>query len=262
MPTYNKKHKYFITQDPFCLRMLDNLRDIAMSDAPVIITGETGTGKGLLANAIHQLGPRANRPFMTLDCGMKEPILEMALLDYGTIVDSKFLTSKDGLVELSNRGTLFLNDINSISVEFHKWLSQFLETYTYHSPKSQKQLKANVRIITSANPDIKNPIENAKLNKDLYHKLSKFELHIPPLRDRPKDIPLLAEYFAEKFRLKYAKPNTVLSKEVIQYLIHHPLSGNARELHNLIERGIVISKDSGINMDDILGTHPPEINLA
>ncbi len=232
-------------------------RKVAQSEATtVLIQGESGTGKDLLAKAIHYESGRAEEPFMEIACtAMPETLLESELFGHerGAFTDAK--TQKKGLVELTQGGTIFLDEIGDMSGGLQAKLLRVVEERRFRRVGGTKDISVDVRVIAATNRDLRQAVEGGTFRKDLYYRLQVVTITIPPLRDRREDIPLLARHFLEHFSREFKKRLSPLSPGAERLLVQYDWPGNVRELRNVIER-VMILEDAG----ELLPAHlPPEI---
>jgi len=225
---------------------------VASVDATVLITGESGTGKELLADLIHSSSARNNKPFIKINCGaIPESLLESELFGYeeGAFTGAK-KEGKPGHIELAAGGTLFLDEIGEVAYNIQAKLLRFLQEKEITRIGGQKPIKVDVRIIAATNRDLFCMVQNKEFREDLFYRLNVIPMHIPPLRDRSEDIPVLVAHFTQVFNRKYNLDKRI-SPEVIDILMHYDWPGNVRELTNLIERTIVISDKDIITKEDL-----------
>ncbi len=225
-------------------------------DVTILIRGESGTGKELVASAIHYKSRRRKAPIMEINCAsLPETLLESELFGYekGAFTDAK--QSKKGLFELSDNGTIFLDEIGEMPLALQAKLLRFLEKKQFKRLGSGKDLQVDARIIAATNRDLESAIKAGQFRSDLYYRLNVVSIFLPPLRERRDDIILLADYFIHQFCTDMGKPIKVLAPEVKAMLQHHSWEGNVRELRNVIERAVIFSKGPSIGMDLM----PPEI---
>jgi len=223
-------------------RVKDLISLVAPSDTPVLIQGETGTGKELAARAIHSLSPRASNPFVAINSSaLQESMLESELFGYKKGAFTGAHTNKPGLLEIANEGTFFVDEIGDMSPAIQAKLLRVLENGTFLKLGDTKETKVNVRFIFATNKDLTYEIKEGKFRKDLFFRMNAFVIHLPPLREKKEDIPPLAEYFLAKF----ARPGKkkILSERVMELLKAYHWPGNVRELANVIERACLISTD-------------------
>ena len=231
------------------LRILDLVAQVAPSRATVLITGETGTGKELIAKAIHAHSARAEQPFIPVNSGSIPPdLLESTLFGHVRGAFTGAVASRKGYFELAHRGTIFFDEIGTISLDTQAKLLRVIQDREFMPVGSGEIVKVDVRIIAATNADLKRQVEEGKFREDLYYRLNVINLNLPPLRDRKEDIPLLIEHFFEK----YSKDNDkfmdahgqslmTFDADALQILLDHTWPGNVRELENAIERAVVLA---------------------
>ncbi|MEJ2157863.1 MAG: sigma-54 dependent transcriptional regulator [Desulfobacteraceae bacterium] len=235
-------------------RQIETLADT--EDVTILIRGESGTGKELVASAIHYKSARRKAPFTEINCAsLPETLLESELFGYekGAFTDAK--QSKKGLFELSDNGTIFLDEIGEMPIPLQAKLLRFLEKKQFKRLGSGKDLQVDARIIAATNRDLEGAIREGQFRSDLYYRLNVVTLHLPPLRNRRDDILLLADFFIDRFCKDMGKSAKKLTDEVKTVLQHHPWEGNVRELRNVIERAVIFSKGESIGIDLM----PPEV---
>lgn len=234
------------------LSELEKIPIISGCDANVLISGETGTGKELIARALHHLSPRANKPFIPVNCGaIPETLFENELFGHerGAYTDAR--APQIGLIQEADGGTLFLDEIDCLSSIAQVKFLRFVEEKEYRPLGSNKVRRADVRIISASNADLGNEVKNGNLRTDLYYRLNVIQLKLPPLRDRKEDIPLLAQHFTGKFSKEFDKPAKDLTCTAVEKLLSHDWPGNVRELENVIERAVVLAERELLHPDDI-----------
>lgn len=225
-------------------------------DVTILIRGESGTGKELVASAIHYKSGRRKAPFMEINCAsLPEALLESELFGYekGAFTDAK--QSKKGLFELSDDGTIFLDEIGEMPLPLQAKLLRFLEKKQFKRLGSGKDLQVDARIIAATNRELEQAIKDGLFRSDLYYRLNVVTLHLPPLRERREDVVLLADYFIAQFCKDMGKQPKQLTDEVQGILRRYPWEGNVRELRNVIERAVIFSRGDTIGIDLM----PPEI---
>ncbi len=241
-----------IGQSPAIQKVLEMAKMVAPTDSTVLITGESGTGKGLLARKIHELSPRAKGPFVAVDCGTLVPTLfESELFGHVKGAFTGATTHKIGKFELANGGTIFFDEIGNISIDIQAKLLKAVEDKEISPVGSHRVTKVDVRIIAATNKNLEEEIKKGTFRDDLFYRLNVVSIHIPPLRERAEDIPLLARYFLQNFAHKYRKKINDFEKEVLERLKAYPWPGNVRELENTIERLVIFAQGDRITLDDL-----------
>ena len=251
-----KISKSIIGNSPALKALLRNVQLIAPTNVNVLITGETGTGKELIAVAIQENSLRSDKVFITLNCAaLPESLIESELFGYtkGAFTDAN--NDKQGLFAAADGGTLFLDEINSLPVTVQAKLLRFIESGEYVPVGTTDTLKADARIIAATNCHLDEQVNSGAFRQDLYFRLSVVPLQLPPLRDRPGDINLLTKHFMTYFANKYAVRTPVLSKEVVSILKRHPWPGNIRELSNFCEYLCILKIRKIIEVKDIPSGH-------
>ena len=224
---------------------------IANTKTAVLIRGESGTGKELIAKAIHYNSNRAKGPFIAINCAaIPENLLEAELFGYEKGAFSGAYTSKKGKFELANGGTIFLDEIGDLPLSLQPKLLRVIQEQTLERLGGTTSIKIDVRIIAATNKNLEEMIEKGLFREDLYYRLNVVPIFLPPLRERKEDIPVLLDYFLEKFNKEYNK-NIVLSPEAYNMLLNYEWPGNVRELENLIERLVLLSENSKISQKEI-----------
>lgn len=233
--------------------LLELTRKIAQSDSPVLIQGESGVGKELIARAVHLWSPRAHQPYIPVNSGaILETLMESELFGHEKGAFTGAGVKKIGLVEMANHGTLFLDEIGEMSLTLQIKLLRFLETGEFRRVGDSRLRRVDVRIVTATNRDLKNEVEQGRFRKDFYYRLNGLVLPVVPLRQRKEDIIPLAQYFLEnKTKTHASNPAYVLTPETKSLLLHYDFPGNVRELIHLIERGSILSSDGTIKPQDI-----------
>ena len=226
---------------------------IARSDAKVLVTGESGTGKELVALAIHVASPRADKPFVTVNCaGLPETLLESELFGHVKGSFTGAYRDKQGKLESADKGTVFLDEIGEMTPRLQGLLLRFLETGELQKVGSDHALASvNVRVIAATNRNLPEMIAQGSFREDLYYRLNVIHLIVPPLRERKDDIPVLAEHFLQHFTRNGMYPAKTLSPEAMGALIEHNWPGNVRELENVIERLVVTGQNEIISPEDL-----------
>lgn len=211
--------------------------------APILITGETGTGKEVVARAIHYQGPQKSHPFIPFNCGgVPEELLENELFGHEAGAFTSAQRKQNGLVAQAEGGTLFLDEIDALPLRCQVSLLRFLQDYEFRPLGGHRSNRAHLRIVAASNADLQELVEQRKFRQDLWYRLNVLTVHLPPLRERREDIPLLARHFMRQFCNLYRKPEKQLSQTTIQTLQAHSWPGNVRELENWIHRALLLGE--------------------
>jgi len=249
----------FIGESNAIQDVMDFIRMVAKSpDTPILIMGETGTGKELIASAIHYYSPNLKGPFATLNCAaIPKDLIESELFGYEKgAFSGADAAGKKGLIEEAAGGTLFLDEVGDLSLEAQAKLLRFLELGEFYRVGGTKKLQIQTRVISATNKDLNHMIEEGLFRKDLYFRLGVIKVQVPSLNERPGDIVALAKYFLQEFSKKFGKKFTSISREAEQLLLVHNWTGNVRELKNLIERAVLIGKGPALTENE-LGLNMP-----
>lgn len=237
-----------IGEDARLKAVLASLHRAAASDATVLIEGESGTGKELFARAVHALSPRADGPFVAINCAaIPETLLETELFGHEKGAFTGAAQRKPGKFELANRGTLFLDEIGDLPLTLQAKILRALEEKQFERVGGTQLLTVDVRVVAATNRNLKQAVAARQYREDLYFRLSVFPITVPPLRDRPGDIPLLARYFVERFCRELRKKTLVLASDAIDALTAYHWRGNVRELQNCIERAVILTDGESIH---------------
>jgi DNA-binding NtrC family response regulator len=243
-----------ITQNSHMLRLLDLAKDTAPTDCNILITGESGTGKELIARYVHQYSKRTRGSFLPVNCGaFTEELLANELFGHERGAFTGASSMKKGLIELASGGTLFLDEITEMSQSMQAKLLRVIQEQEYHRIGGTETVKVDVRFIAATNQDMQEAINNGELRQDLYFRLNVVTIHLPPLSDRKDDIPLLCHHFISKYAAVMDKKVTDMSEDFLRMLSDYDFPGNVRELENIIERGIALTKKGTLDM-----THLPD----
>lgn len=241
------------TSDPNVLNVLDMARRVASSNSNVLITGESGTGKELIARGIHKISSRSKGPFVAVNCGaIPRELLESELMGYERGAFTGAVNTKVGDFESAHGGTIFLDEVSTLPLHLQVKLLRVLQEREVKRLGSVRTIKLDIRIISATNDNLNELVENGSFRHDLYFRLNVIPLHIPPLRERKGDIPILLDHFIDKACAKLKKKKHGYSKEIVAILQGWAWPGNVREFENLIERVIVLADDSmAITIKDI-----------
>ena len=234
----------------------------APTDSTVIIQGESGVGKELIARALHYGSPRSAKPFIAVNCGaLTETLLESELFGHSKGSFTGAVSDKIGLVEVANTGTLFLDEVSEMSPQLQVKVLRLLEEKEFKPVGSVTTKRVDVRFITATNKDLELAIQRNEFRKDLFYRLNVIPIHIPPLRERRDDIPILAEFFLNKYSKDMKRQGKKFAPEVKEAMMRHPWPGNIRELENAVQRSIALSDGDVITAKDLLETAAPSPDL-
>jgi len=235
-------------KSPKMQELVNIIPRIAQSNSNVIITGESGTGKELVATAIHNLSTRKEKNLVAINCAaFPEGLLESELFGHMKGAFTGAAYNKQGLFEVADAGSIFLDEICEMSINLQAKLLRVLENNTFRRVGGTTDIMVDTRIISATNKDLKEEVASGRFREDLYYRLNVVPLHIPPLRERKEDIPLLAEYFLAKFSAVKGK----ISSEVMKLFVEYPWKGNVRELENIIERIALLTDKEEITIEDV-----------
>ena len=243
-----------VSRNPQMHKIFDLVKKISPTNSTILIRGETGTGKELLARAIHNLSERRDKPFVPVDCAsLTESLLESELFGHVKGAFTGAVSDKKGLLEVANGGTVFLDEIGHISLNIQAKLLRVLQDGTIKRVGDTTFRKVEVRIISATNEDLEGLVKEKKFREDLYYRLNVVPIVLPPLRERKEDIPLLVEYFINKYNSLEKKNLKGMSSDALKLLMNYSWPGNIRELENLIHRAVVVEKSEYIQVEDLPG---------
>jgi DNA-binding NtrC family response regulator len=235
---------------------LELIEQVAPSKTTILLEGESGTGKELFANAIHQQSPRSEKPFIKVNCAaLSEGILESELFGHVKGAFTGAYENKKGRFELAHQGTLFLDEVSAIPPHIQVKLLRVLQEREFERVGGQKTISVDVRLVVATNSNLAEAVKQGLFREDLYYRLNVINIHLPPLRERKEDIPLLVEYFIDQFSRENNKDVHNISPDALELLINYDWPGNIRELHNCIESSVVRTKSKTISLLDL----PPHI---
>jgi transcriptional regulator with PAS, ATPase and Fis domain len=242
---YNLAH--IIGRSPQMVKIFKILPAFAQSDSSVLITGETGTGKDLVAEAIHQASERSHGPFLKINCGaLPESLMESELFGHQKGAFTGAVENKPGRFKLAHNGTLFLTEIGDLSLALQVKLLTFLDDWIIFPLGSSKGVPVNVRIIAATHRNLEQMVKEGRFRKDLLFRLNVVRIHLPPLREREEDIKLLLNHFFKSFTSKFQKPIKCFSKQALKLLSNYHYPGNVRELRNIVEYSVNICQENSI----------------
>jgi formate hydrogenlyase transcriptional activator len=238
-----------VGQSPSLRNVLRLVEVVAATDATVLLLGETGTGKELVARAIHQRSQRHEQSFVTLNCAaIPSSLFESELFGHERGAFTGAHMQRVGRLELADRGTFFLDEVGDLPLELQPKLLRTLQEHTYERLGSARTKSIDVRLVAATNCDLEQSVADKRFRSDLYYRLNVFPIRIPPLRERREDIPLLAEYFTRKFAQRMGKHIEILPAAMMQKLVRWEWPGNVRELENLIERSVILTTGNTLNV--------------
>ncbi|MEK6580954.1 MAG: sigma-54 dependent transcriptional regulator, partial [Nitrospirota bacterium] len=242
----------FVANSESMLKITETIEKIVPTKSNIIILGESGTGKGLIAELIHCNSPRRDRPFISINCSaIPEGLLESELFGYKKGAFTGAVSDKLGLIPLAHQGTLFLDEIGDMPPNLQAKLLKVLETGEVYPLGDTKPRIVDVRIISATNVDIENSLKSGRFREDLYWRLNVIEIKIPPLRERKDDIEMLAAHFMNTYTEEHKKDIKGIDKQALSLLIEYPWPGNVRELRNIIERAVVLTEGNYITPKDL-----------
>jgi DNA-binding NtrC family response regulator len=254
-----ERHKPFermVGKDKKMRAIFDLISTISQSDGTVLVQGESGTGKELVARAIHNRSPRNGQPFVVINCAaIPSGLMESELFGYykGAFTGASRTTM--GKLEIANRGTVFLDDVNTLDLNMQAKLLRVIQERELERLGGTKVIKIDVRFVAASNRDLNKLISEEQFREDLYYRLNVFPIKLPPLRDRKADIPILLDYFLERHAKKTGKPLQGFSEKAINSLMRYDWPGNVREIENLVERLSTISTKAVIDVEDMSSNH-------
>jgi len=253
---YFEKEQHFlpdiIGSTPAMQQVFETIQKIAPTDSTVLITGETGVGKELVAKAIHSASHRRNNTFVKINCtAIPETLLESELFGYERGAFTGAVTSKPGRFEIAHKGTVFLDEIGEMPLHLQAKLLNVLQDRAFERLGGMKTIKVDLRIIAATNVDLRNAVRSGKFRSDLFYRFNVVPIHIPPLRERKEDLLPLIQYLLNKFAGKYKKKKLDISPEALASFTNYSWPGNVRELENVLERIVVMSEQDSIDIDQV-----------
>jgi DNA-binding NtrC family response regulator len=233
-------------------RVSSDIQRVAPTDATVLLTGESGTGKEVFSRAIHQLSPRRDKPFVTVNCAaIPDTLIENELFGHEKGSYTGATARKAGKFELADQGTIFLDEIGELHISVQAKVLRVIEEQTFERIGGLETLRVNTRVIAATNRNLQEQVERKEFRQDLFFRLSVFPIHIPPLRDRTSDLRLLAQFFVDKFARDLHRHGLQLSAEALQAINNYSWPGNVRELQNTIERAVILSDGKQIELRNL-----------
>jgi DNA-binding NtrC family response regulator len=252
----NRDYKFIIGTSPQLMNVLNLVRKVARTDANILITGENGTGKELIAQEIHRMSNRAGEVLVSVDMGaLSETLFESELFGHvkGAFTDAH--DNRQGKFEIADKGTLFLDEIGNLSFHLQAKLLSAIENKQISRIGSNQLIHTDIRLICATNRNLENMVGNGLFREDLLYRINTIHIELPPLRERENDILVLADFFLKKYAFKYNKPNLKINQQTNDKLLKYPWPGNIRELQHTIEKAVILSETSIIKPEDIYLRH-------
>jgi len=250
-------------ESPKMREAIETARKAAASKSTVLLLGESGTGKEVFARAIHNWSERKSEPFVAINCvGLSKDLLESELFGHERGAFTGAGQLKKGKMELAHGGTVFLDEVGDISAELQTKLLRFLQEREFERVGGTQAIPVDVRVIAATNQELSNAIKQGRFREDLYYRLNVIPIHLPPLRERKDDIPVLAQFFLRRFAAETKKKFSALSKEAEAWLLAYDWPGNVRELANIIERAVVLGQGPEITVTDLSPSEALTLRLA
>lgn len=248
------KEKYsfrdLVSRHPAMRRLFDLLPDVAATEATVLLNGESGTGKELFTRAVHDLSPRREGPLVVVNCGaLPEPLLESEVFGSRKGAYTGSVENRPGRLEMARGGTLFLDEIGDLPLPLQVKLLRVLENKEFQPLGAKSPVTADVRFVAATHRDLEEMVAEGTFRRDLYFRLNVVQFKIPPLRERPEDIPLLVDMALDRFNGRYGKKIRGFSSEALKVLLHYHYPGNVRELLNIVEQAVIFCRDGEIDVD-------------
>jgi sigma-54 dependent transcriptional regulator, flagellar regulatory protein len=251
--------KEIIGQSPSMKKIFRIVEKVAVSNTTIMLNGETGTGKGVIARAIHECSPRRSKPFIQINCGATpEGLLESEFFGYRRGAFTGAFSDKQGKFEMANGGTIFLDEIGDMSADLQVKVLRVLEEGEFERIGGHETIKADARFIAATHRDLEEEVQKGRLREDLFYRLHVIPILLPSLRERKVDIPVLLTHFLEEFAHKNHKPVMQVAPEALQMMVNHPWRGNVRELRNLVERIVVLKDGETLVPEDL----PPKMRMV
>ncbi|MBI5359287.1 MAG: sigma-54-dependent Fis family transcriptional regulator [Planctomycetes bacterium] len=243
----------FVGESPQIIKVLNQVKIVAPLNMTVIIQGESGTGKDLIAQMIHNMSPRKNNPFVAIDCGsIPESLAESELFGYEKGAFTGTVGRKEGRFETANGGSLFLDEINNLSPAVQMKLLRIIQGKKVQRLGGKNSQKIDVRIIIATNINLAEAVSKGSFRNDLFHRLNEFYIVLPPLRDRKDDIPIMSKHFLAEANSEFNKNVKGFTPEAMEYLYNYNWSGNVRELRNMVRRAVVLAQKEDIERENII----------
>ena len=249
-------YRHLIGQHPLMQRIQTLIQKVARTDATVLISGESGTGKELVARTVHQLSPRRDLPFVAVNCGaIPAELLESELFGHEKGAFTGAVASRAGMFQLADRGVIFLDEVGEMSPPLQVKLLRVLQEHEVRPVGADRSLKIDLRVIAASNKTLADEVEKGRFREDLFYRLQVIPIHIPPLRERRSDIPILVQHFLDKINRKRPEGPVHITEEAMVQLWEYDWPGNVRELENLLERLTILAEGDVVDVDNL----PPNI---
>ncbi|MFO0754626.1 MAG: sigma-54 dependent transcriptional regulator [Thermodesulfovibrionales bacterium] len=249
-----------VGHSPLIMDVCKKLARLSQVEVPVLITGETGTGKELIAESIAQLSSRFGKPFVVVNCAaVPETLLEAELFGYEKGAFTGAVSAKEGMLKIADEGCVFFDEVGEFPLSLQGKLLRFIQTQTFYPLGSTREVQVNVRVISATNRDLPGMVKEGTFREDLYHRLRVSSLHIPPLRERKKDIPPLIHFFVDRYRHTARRSIKGITKAFLKKMVVHDWPGNIRELENTVRSAIALCKTPYLTTYEVrdLGTRTP-----
>ncbi|MFN3873450.1 MAG: sigma-54-dependent transcriptional regulator, partial [Ignavibacterium sp.] len=257
----NRKYDFdnIIGKSPAIKKVFDMIQAVAETDSTVLISGNSGTGKELVARAIHYRSKRKNKPFIAVNCGaISENLIESELFGHKKGAFTGAISDKEGFIKAADGGTLFLDEISEMPPQLQVKLLRAIQEKEYTPVGTTQSLPVNVRFVATTNRNLEEEVKAGRFREDLYYRLNVIEIHLPSLKEREEDIPLLADHFLNKYRKELNKNIKGIDNDAMRALLAHEWKGEVRELENVIERAVIFCKGEYISLDDLPATFVPD----
>jgi|UniRef100_A0A832DJ41 two-component system response regulator PilR (NtrC family) len=257
----NRKYDFdnIVGKSPAIKKVFDMIQAVAETDSTVLISGNSGTGKELVARAIHYRSKRKNKPFIAVNCGaISENLIESELFGHKKGAFTGAISDKEGFIKAADGGTLFLDEISEMPPQLQVKLLRAIQEKEYTPVGTTQSLPVNVRFVATTNRNLEEEVKAGRFREDLYYRLNVVEIHLPSLKEREEDIPLLADHFLNKYRKELNKNIKGIDNDAMRALLAHEWRGEVRELENVIERAVIFCKGEYISVDDLPPTFVPD----
>ena len=251
-PAAHKRYHRLVGESEAMRKVFGLVRRVAATDVNVLVLGENGTGKELVANAIHEAGPRRDHPFVPINCGaIPENLLESELFGHerGAFTDAH--RAREGKFELADKGTLFLDEIGEVPLHLQVKLLRFLQEHVVERIGSRERVRVDARVVAATNRNLKLMMDEGRFREDLYFRLGVIIIQVPPLRERGDDMRLLAEYFLEFYGRQHKRRLRGFTQAALRAILAHPWPGNVRELDNRVQRAVILAQDAYLRPEDL-----------